>query len=103
MVRPDQARGGVGPQRERDARYRDICEGQGMKTIFEGRLSAKFEDGRQAMICEFIASHINALAVSNSDGCFFPRLQSWDERKEHATLSEFADAERIRVTIEIVS
>lgn len=63
------------------------------KSLTEGLVEVRFEDGRQAMIVEIGSPEV--------EETMFVRLHSWDETKVHADASQLL-GQRVRVTVEIV-
>jgi hypothetical protein len=54
------------------------------------------EDGGCAMILEPITP-----TETNGDGCFFVRLQSWDDDTNHPLMHELFN-KKVRITVEII-
>lgn len=70
-----------------------------MKTIsiIEGRVvELSFEDQGKAKICYYDEGCKSSL----DDNCFFLRIQSWDENKEHKTINSMI-GKKYKITVEI--
>jgi hypothetical protein len=69
-----------------------------IKIITEGEIGGIYleDDG-----CALIAPGLDNDITTGADGCFFVRLQSWDETRTHQTLNSLA-GKRVRITLEVV-
>lgn len=56
------------------------------------------EDSDMALVLEPLP---DGIAETGPDGCFFVRLQSWDDDKKHPLMSRLM-GKRVRVSVEIL-